>query len=189
VRIALFGGTFDPIHQAHLAVAGIAASRFHLNRVIFVPAAHPPHKAGVTHAGYEHRVRMTELACQSEPRFEVSRLEEGTTRSYSIDTIDKVRWHLAADDELFFIIGADAFAEIRTWHRWHEVVAAVTFLVVSRPGHIYDVPPEVRMERLDTLELPVSSSDIRRSLSLGEHPSYVPERVLQYIYANRLYNT
>src|ERR1035438_2941190 len=178
MRVALFGGTFDPIHQAHLAVADTAACRFRLDRVIFVPAAHPPHKAGVTHAPYEQRLRMTELACESDPRFEVSRLEEGPARSYSIDTIGKVRARLAPEDELFFILGADAFAEIGTWHRWREVAAAVCFLVVSRPGHVYDVPAQVRMKRLDTLELPVSSSDIRRSLSSGERPDNVPPRVL-----------
>jgi nicotinate-nucleotide adenylyltransferase len=189
MRVALFGGTFDPIHQAHLAVAAAAADLFQLDRVIFVPAAHPPHKAGVTHAPYEHRLRMTELACESDPRFEVSRLEEGAARSYSIDTIGKVRARLAQEDELFFILGADAFAEIGTWHRWREVVAAVSFLVVSRPGHVNNIPTGVRLQRLDSLELPISSSDIRRSLSSGERPATVPLRVLEYIYANGLYGT
>ena len=189
MRIAIFGGTFDPIHEAHLAVARTAADRFQLDRVAFVPAARPPHKGLATHASYEDRVRMAELACFSEPRFQVSRLEEGTDRSYSIDTISKMRATLAATDELFFIIGADAFAEIRTWHRWREVAAAVTFLVVSRPGHLYDVPAEVRLERLDTLELPVSSSDIRRCFSVGKRPAHVPERVLEYIYQQHLYGS
>src|SRR5579862_637552 len=112
MRVGLFGGTFDPIHLAHLAVARAAADRFRLDRVLFVPSAHPPHKAGVTYAPYEDRVRMVELACEGEPRFEVSRLEEGTERSYSIDTIEKLRTTLAPGDQLFFIIGADAFAEI-----------------------------------------------------------------------------
>lgn len=186
-RVALFGGTFDPIHDAHLAVGAAAASQFHLDRVIFVPAAHPPHKAGVTHAPYDDRVRMAELACQGDPRFEVSRLEEGTERSYSVDTIRKARATLAPGDELFFILGADAFSEIRTWYRWREVAALVIFLVVSRPGHLYDVPREVRLERLDSLDMPVSSSDIRRSLSAGKSPAHVPQCVLNYIYENRLY--
>jgi len=187
MRLALFGGTFDPIHDAHLAVAATAADRFHLDRVVFVPAAHPPHKALVTHAPYQDRVRMAELACYGDPRFEVSRIEEDTARSYSIDTIEKVRARLSPQDELFFIIGADAFAEIRTWRRWPEVAAAVVFLVVSRPGHLYEIPADVRILRLDTLDLPVSSSDIRRCLSQGGHPAHVPERVLEYIHAHHLY--
>ncbi|HUK17462.1 MAG TPA: nicotinate-nucleotide adenylyltransferase [Bryobacteraceae bacterium] len=187
MRLALFGGTFDPIHNAHLALARSAADHFHLDRVLFVPAAHPPHKAGVTHAPYDDRVRMAELACAGEPRFKVSRLEEGTERSYSIDTIEKLRPSLAVTDELFFIIGADAFAEIRTWHRWRGVAAAVRFLVVSRPGHVYETPPGVRADRLDTLELPVSSSEIRRQLAAGRRPAEVPGAVLDYIVQKGLY--
>src|SRR5438067_3659944 len=105
MKIALFGGTFDPIHNAHLSMARMAAGRFHLDRVLFVPSFHPPHKAGVTHAAYEDRVRMAELACRDRPGFEVSRLEEGTERSYSIDTIEKLRGRLAPGDELYFLIG------------------------------------------------------------------------------------
>ena len=187
MNFAIFGGTFDPIHEAHLAIAREAADRFHLDRVLFVVAAHPPHKHGVTHAPYEDRVRMAELACAGEPRFEVSRLEEGTARSYSIDTIEKVRAQLAPDDELFFLIGADAFAEIRTWHRWRDVAAAVRFVVVSRPGHVYDIPSEVRVDRLDDLDLAVSSSSVREKLTEGWRPTDVPDRVFEYIAAKRLY--
>ena len=187
MRLAIFGGTFDPIHEAHLAIARRAADHFHLDRVLLVPAAHPPHKGGVTHAPYEDRVRMVELACSGEPLFEVSRLEEGAERSYSIDTIGKVRARLAAGDELFFIIGADAFAEIRTWHRWEDVARLVRFLVVSRPGHDYDIPPNVAAERLDDVELPVSSSGIRRALASGRRPAEVPPVVMDYIARHGLY--
>jgi len=187
LRLAIFGGTFDPIHNAHLAIARSAAAHFNLDRVLFVPASHPPHKAGVTHAPYEDRVRMAELACAGEPRFEVSRLEEGPRRSYSVDTIQKVRTRLSPGDELFFVIGADAFAEIETWRRWRDVAAAVQFLVVSRPGHQYHVPPEVRACRLDTLDLPVSSSEIRRVLAMGGRPAEVPGAVLDYIVQAGLY--
>ena len=188
MRLAIFGGTFDPIHEAHLAIAREAAHRFQLDCVLLVPAAHPPHKAGVTHAPYEHRVRMAALACEGEPRFEVSRLEEGAARSYSIATIEKLHERMKPEDELFFIIGADAFAEIRTWRRWEDVARAVRFVVVSRPGHVYESPLEVRMERLDRVDLPISSSEIRRTLAAGEQrPVGVPPRVLQYIYEHGLY--
>ena len=187
MKLALFGGTFDPIHNAHLSLARLAVQQFHLDRVLFVPAFHPPHKAGITHAPYEHRVRMAELACQGKPQFEVSRIEEGTARSYSIDTIETLRSGLAPGDELYFLIGADAFAEIRTWHRWRDVARGVHFLVVSRPGHDYTVPPGVRADRLDTLELPVSSSEIRRALAAGQCPSEVPASVLEYTKRHGLY--
>ena len=187
MRLALFGGTFDPIHNAHLVIAASAADHFHLDQVLFVPAARPPHKAGVTYASYEDRVRMAELACAGRPRFQVSRLEEATACSYSIDTIEKLRARLAPSDELFFIIGADAFAEIRTWRRWLDVAAAVRFLVVSRPGHGYETPPEVRAELLDAVELAISSSEIRRQLAAGLRPAEVPESVLDYIAQKGLY--
>ena len=187
MKLAIFGGTFDPIHEAHLAIARAAADRFHLDRVLFVPAFHPPHKHGVTHAPYEDRVRMAELACAIDPRFEVSRLEEGTARSYSIDTIGKVQSRLAPGDELYFLIGADAFSEIRTWHRWPEVARGVRFLVVSRPGHQYGVPPEVSCDRIDQVALPVSSSTIRRQLASGARPDGIPPAVLEYASAHHLY--
>ncbi len=187
MRLAIFGGTFDPIHDAHLAVAREAADRFLLDRVLFVPAARPPHKAGITHAPYEHRVRMAELACAVDPRFEVSRVEEGTARSYSIATIEKVRAAIDPGDELFFIIGADAFAELRSWYRWRDVADAVGFVVVSRPGSSYEAPEGIRLHRLDTVSLPVSSSGIRQALASGERPASVPSSVLAYIVDHGLY--
>src|SRR5579871_1424622 len=187
MRLAIFGGTFDPIHNAHLAIARRAAAEVRLDRVLFVPAARPPHKGGGRHIIYNDRLHMVELAIAGEPRFEASRLEEGTAFSYSIDTIEKVHRLLEPGDELFFIIGADAFAEIRTWRRWQDVVRAVDFIVVSRPGHQYEIPPGARVERLDSLELRVSSSEVRRSLGANEYSDAVPERVLEYILSHSLY--
>jgi len=188
VKLAIFGGTFDPIHAGHLALAREAVARFLLDRVLFVPAAHPPHKAAVTHAPFADRVRMAELACQDEPRFEVSRIEEGTVRSYSIDTIEKLRASLAPADRLYFLIGADAFAEIRTWHRWRDVARGVRFLVVSRPGHRYQAPPGVEFDHIDDIEVPISSSGIRRALASGQSPAGLPPLVLNYAVSRHLYS-
>jgi len=187
VKLAIFGGTFDPIHEGHLALAREAASRYGLDRVLFVPAAHPPHKAGVTHAPYADRVRMAELACQGDARFQVSRLEQDTARSYSIDTIEKLRAGLAPGDQLYFLIGADAFAEIRTWHRWRDVVRGVRFLVASRPGHLYQSPPGVEFDRIDDIEVPFSSSEIRRALASRQRPAGLPALVLDYAVSHGLY--
>jgi nicotinate-nucleotide adenylyltransferase len=187
LKVAIFGGTFDPIHSAHVAIARAAAGRFSLDRVLFIPAARPPHKGGAACAPYEDRVHMIELAIAGEPRFEVSRLEENTERSYSIDTIAKLRAKLAPADQLYFLIGADAFAEIRSWHRWQEVAQAVRFIVVSRPGAAYDVPAGVTADRIDSLELPQSSSEIRRALREGNGVTGLPEPVLAYAVNRKLY--
>jgi len=184
LRRALFGGTFDPIHNAHLTVAREAADVYGLDQVLFVPAANPPHKSESTGASFESRFRMVELACQTDPRFVPSRLEEGEGRSYSILTIEKV-W--SAGEPLYFIIGADAFAEIKTWRRWEDVVRLADFIVVTRPGHSYDAPSGARVHRLDTIALPVSSSEIRAKLSQGKIPGELPESVAAFIVERGLY--
>lgn len=185
MRIALFGGTFDPIHDAHLSIAKEAARRFALDRVLFVPASQPPHKTGVTRTSYEDRYRMVEIACRDQPLFEPSRLEEDEGKSYSIRTIERLR---DRGDQLFFLIGADAFAEIRTWHRWRDVVRAVEFIVVSRPGTICEFPPGARVHRLEGLNFVVSSSEIRERLTAGDDRVSVPPGVLAYIRERRLYS-
>jgi nicotinate-nucleotide adenylyltransferase len=187
LRLAIFGGTFDPIHKAHVAMAVEAANQFHLDRILFIPAANPPHKSGLTYAPYEDRVRMAELAAVGDSRFEVSRLEAGPGRSFSIHTVERVRASLDAGDELFFLIGADAFAEIESWHRWQELIPLVKFIVVSRPGHRYRIPEGAQVERLETVDLPVSSSGIRASLAAGRRPAEIPERVIEYIFQHALY--
>ncbi len=185
MRLGLFGGTFDPVHTAHLMVAREAADQFDLDEVWFVPAANPPHKAGQASASYEDRYRMTELACQADARFRASRLEAGEGKSYSIETIEKVR---ELGEEPYFIIGADAFAEITTWHRWQDLLRLTDFIVVTRPGHVYTAPAGARVHRLDTLALPISSSDIRLRLAAGEVPAELPSLVARYISQKGLYH-
>lgn len=187
MRIALFGGTFDPIHNAHLEIAREAVRQCRLDCVWFIPASRPPHKPGATTAPYEHRYRMVELACAGDARFQASRIEEGEETSYSIGTIERVRALLNPHDELFFLIGADAFADIQTWRRWQDVVAAVEFIVVSRPGGAYEIPRGARVHALEGVSLPVSSSGIRRRLAEGDDSVDVPAPVFAYIREHGLY--
>ena len=184
MRTAIFGGTFDPIHRAHLIVAREAADTFSLDCVLFIPAANPPHKeAG---ADYEDRYNMVELACAGEPRFVPSRLEEGREKSYSIHTVERVKAK-SETSEIYFIIGSDAFAEIRSWYRWEDVIRETQFIVVSRPGHAYSIPDGARVQRLETVALPVSSSETRHALARGEIPEELPDAVAEYIRAHGLY--
>jgi nicotinate-nucleotide adenylyltransferase len=188
LRLGLYGGTFDPFHGAHLTVALAALRRFHLDRVLVIPASDPPHKPNQRITPYEHRYRMVEIATAGYPALEPSRLEDRPGRSYSIDTIELVRArHPQAS--LFLIIGADAFAEIGTWWRLADVVASVEFLVVTRPGHHYDTPPGARVHALTGLALPVSSSEIRQQLARGERPADLPEGLFEYLIRFGLYST
>src|SRR6185312_4872442 len=130
-RICLFGGTFDPIHCAHLRIAEEAVRRFALNRVLFVPVGNPPHKDVASLAPYEDRFRMVQIACSLHPNLEASRLEDSERRSYSIDTLKKLRSQVKPDDRVFFLIGADAFDEIETWKDWQDLVKLTEFIVVA----------------------------------------------------------
>jgi nicotinate-nucleotide adenylyltransferase len=186
MRTAIFGGTFDPIHSAHFEMARHAADQYRLDRVLFIPAGNPPHKRA--EASFEHRYRMVELVCAADSRFIASRIEEGAGKSYSIDTIERVKaGSTGGNGALFFIIGSDAFAEIQTWRRWQDVIRAVEFIVVARPGYEIAGPPGVRVHRLDSVELPVSSSDIRDALARGESPAELPPAIAGYIRDHRLY--
>jgi nicotinate-nucleotide adenylyltransferase len=182
MRVAIFGGTFDPIHSAHLVVAHEAARQFQLDQVLFVPNAVPPHKVG--RSPFAQRLRMVELACAGHAGFAASNIEQANEKSYSINTIERL---LPSGDDWFFLIGADAFAEITTWYRWREVVALVTFIVVSRPGSTYALPEGAHVLPLETLELEVSSTRIRAELARGEMPEELPPAVAEYIRAERLY--
>jgi nicotinate (nicotinamide) nucleotide adenylyltransferase len=107
--------------------------------------------------------------------------------SYTTITLQRFRERGYAPTELFFLIGADAFSEIETWFRWHDVLEQVEFLVLSRPGYTYDIPDGARVHRLETLQLDVSSTAIRRRLAAGETPPELPPAVLQYIRQHGLY--
>jgi nicotinate-nucleotide adenylyltransferase len=186
-RVCLFGGTFDPIHDAHLRLAREASKTFSIDRVLFIPARNPPHKDLSSVTPYENRFRMVEIACAPFARFVASRLEEGNERSYTVDTLERFRKGLCGSDRLFFLIGSDAFDELESWNHWEDVVKLTEFIVVTRPHHQYHLPKNARVHRLDGLSLPVSSSSIRARLAAGEPTPELPSGVREYIEAHRLY--
>jgi nicotinate-nucleotide adenylyltransferase len=188
-RICIFGGTFDPIHLAHLRIAEEAHQAYSLTRVLFVPAANPPHKESGGLAPYEDRYRMVEIACLSHPPFEASRLEEGEQRNYTVDTIRKFRSQMTTQDyKLFFLIGADAFDELETWKGWQDLLGLTEFIVVARPESEYRVPAGARVHRLDGIALPVSSSTIRARLAAGKATPELPGLVRAFIELHGLYS-
>lgn len=157
MNLALFGGTFDPIHRGHLKVARAAADRFALKEVWFVPADIPPHKQKEPITAYEHRYAMTALAVTGEKQFLPSLLEapdlnvspKDRRPSYSIETVRRVKKTLGKSDHLFFLIGMDAFKDIAKWYEAEALLKECDFIVAARPGYsLADVasslPPALR---------------------------------------------
>ncbi|HZS57468.1 MAG TPA: nicotinate-nucleotide adenylyltransferase [Bryobacteraceae bacterium] len=186
-RVCLFGGTFDPVHTAHLRMAEKAIWQFHLDRIIFIPAGNPPHKDAGAVSPYADRLEMLKLACAGHERFEVSDIENSSERSFTVNTLERFRQQLSEDDQLFFLIGADAFDELETWHRWKDVVQLTEFIVVSRPGKSYHAPPGAKVLRLDDVQLPTASTAIRAKLATGEPTPEVPAPVREFIQRRGLY--
>jgi nicotinate-nucleotide adenylyltransferase len=186
-RVCVFGGTFDPIHTAHLHIAQEAQRRFALDRILFVPAANPPHKEAASVSPYSDRFQMVEIACKPYPSFSASRLEAGHAQSFTVDTMHRVRKDLKPGDELFFLIGADAFDDLKTWKGWEELLTLTEFIVVARPESEYRVPEGARILRMDGIALPVSSSTIRARLIAHEPTPELPAEVRAFVEKHGLY--
>jgi nicotinate-nucleotide adenylyltransferase len=190
--IGILGGIFDPVHSGHLAVAALAREHLGLERVYFVPAGSPPHKSRTVGASRRHRLAMLRLAVSRRRGCAVYTGELNRHGpSYSIDTIRALkRRHRDAD--LHFIIGSDNLREIRTWHRYREILANVVLCVAHRPGHSLRRPAELRGARIAVFPSPewnVSSSLIRGYLARGfSCTGLLPDAVRAYIGRNRLYD-
>ncbi|HWR16166.1 MAG TPA: nicotinate-nucleotide adenylyltransferase [Terriglobales bacterium] len=138
MNVGLFGGTFDPIHRGHLAVARAARERFQLGRILFVPAGSPPHKNNQPITSFAHRYAMAALATAGEKTFVPSDIESpehlGDRPSYTIDTVRRLKKQLKKSDRLFFLIGMDAFKDIAKWRQPEDVLRETEFIVMARPG-------------------------------------------------------
>jgi nicotinate-nucleotide adenylyltransferase len=139
-RIALFGGTFDPVHSGHIAVARAALRHFRLDRIYFIPSGRPPHKRGRELAPFPHRYAMVALACAGQDRLVASLAEAGKDLAgreifYSVDTVRRFRKEaLKHGDHLYFMMGADSFLQIKTWRTPEILLGLCDFIVASRPG-------------------------------------------------------
>jgi nicotinate-nucleotide adenylyltransferase len=187
------GGTFDPIHIAHLIVAELALDLLGLKRIVFVPSARPPHKNESDVSAIEHRLEMVRRAIDGNPRLSLSDLEVRRPEpSYTVETIRQFRQELGPDERIFFIMGADSLAQLATWKEPDELAASCELVVFRRPGVGPDEADPGLGKTVRVLETPlieVSSSDIRERVRNGLSIRYlVPDRVIAYIEEKNLYS-
>ncbi len=192
IRIGIMGGVFDPIHIGHLFTAEEARIRFVLDKVIFIPCLDPTHKRNDYVTAIKHRLAMSILAAESNPYFEVSRIEINRPGpSYTIDTIKEFRNIYGWDAKIFFITGADAFLEIETWYKKDELLKMCQFVAATRPGYDLNKLNHNFKKVLHVMEIPalaISSTDIRYRMKNSLSIKYIVlEEVREYIYQHQLY--
>lgn len=200
-RIGLLGGTFDPPHLGHLILAQDLSREAKLDRVLFIPAWHPPHKLGKTLTDADHRRAMVELAIRGNEAFDIDNWELNQAGpSYTVDTVAHFQ-DIFPHDQLFWLIGSDSLGELPTWRDFEKLAQTVDILTAHRGGvhidavlaHLSDQMSPAAFGRLRTNiirtpSIEISSSDIRNRLSRREDIRYlVPEAVRQYILQEGLY--
>jgi nicotinate-nucleotide adenylyltransferase len=214
MKWGLFGGTFDPIHIGHLRCAAEMQEIFDLNRIIFVPAARPPHKLNAAITPFYHREQMVRLAIEGNPAFSFSDVENRREKtSYSVETVEYVLDKYRLENlELYFILGQDAFHAIRTWKEWERLLLMCHFGVMTRPGYdhrgldetlgpefashfafdetcqAFRGPTGHTISFREVTFLDIASSNIRKRAQEGKEVRYlVPDEVRHYIVKNGLY--
>jgi len=214
-RAAIYGGTFDPVHRGHLEVARKVLALFELEEVLFVPACVPPHKSDISSAF--HRFAMLALATERHARLRISTIElDEPKRPYAVDTVERMQSAMGAERHLFFMIGADSWSEITTWHEWQRLLRMCDLIVVTRPGYdlsgsipnasaqIVDVRGASQREISDLIEsdsgprafltdaamVDISATEIRAAAGAGHSKrlsAMVPAAVASYIEKYGLY--
>jgi nicotinate-nucleotide adenylyltransferase len=199
MRIALFGGSFDPPHRGHLTTARAAADHFALDRVLFAPSGRQPLKPDAPAASYVHRLAMVELAVLADSRFSASTLDaprpDGQP-NFTVDTLTALDEARAPGDELFCITGADAFLDLRRWRSPERLLELAQWIVVSRPGFSLDslarlanLPPQfARVLLLPNINVDLSATQLRATLAAHlDCEDDLPPQVASYIRAHDLY--
>lgn len=200
-RILLFGGTFDPIHNAHLAIARSVAEHLAAEKIILIPAANPPHKDNKVITDADLRLRMCQAAVADDPLFEVSDYElHRPGPSYTLDTVCHFRKLYGSEILLYWLIGADSIADLPGWHRIKELVDACTIITARRPGAetpdftaLETILTDQQIDRLKENCLPtplldISATQIRRCICQEKSiTNFVPTPVEDIINQNNLY--
>ena len=212
-KIGVYGGSFDPPHRGHMAIARGVTEQFGLDEFMFVPAFHAPHKSDLKPTSAFHRYAMLALATQENPKLIVSRIElEQPDRPYSVETLGRLTAEMP-EASIFFVIGADSWEDIRTWREWETVLTLTNIIVVTRPGfeigtdHVTDQVSEriVDLRRAeqsgidratgprifftDVVQMQISATSIRNAVrsGSGEWRNDVPQEVAKYVEKYQIY--
>jgi nicotinate-nucleotide adenylyltransferase len=188
-KIAILGGSFNPIHIGHLILANTVCEEFNLDKIIFVPCYIQPLKSNKDFASAEDRLAMIKLAIQNNPKFELSDIEiKRKGKSYTVDTL---KYFKQKYDDLYFVIGAD---NIKDFHRWKEpdtILKLAKLIVTNRGGIERKIPKRLRGKKIFVCKIPdieISSTLIRNNIRSNKSIKYlVPEKVEKYIIKNKLY--
>ncbi len=213
-KIAFFGGSFDPPHNGHLAIADVLTDAFELDEFVFIPAFHAPHKRDKKPTSAFHRFAMLALATIGEPRVIVSKMElDVPERPYTYETLGRLKAELP-EARIFFVIGADSWTDITTWREWETVLTMVDIIVVTRPDYDigFDHVTDAIRDRIvdlradgtgpgaidrnptsifitDAIQVDISATEIRQSVRDGRDDwrTGVPDEVAKYIEKYELY--
>ncbi|GIU81059.1 MAG: nicotinate (nicotinamide) nucleotide adenylyltransferase [Acidobacteria bacterium] len=214
-RIAFYGGSFDPVHNGHIAIAKELINLFELDKFVFIPAFHAPHKKDRTPASGYDRYAMLAMATDGEKKIEVSKIElESPKKPYTVQTLQRLKREV--EGRIFFVMGADSWQEITTWRSWEKVLTMVDIIVMTRPDYeiAFDhVTEKIRKRIVDlrnkhgnrslaklleskksiyltnAVQMEISSTEIREMIRC-KNPSWeklVPENVARYIVKYQLY--
>lgn len=190
-KVGILGGSFDPPHNGHVAMARKAKQTLGLDEVLLMPAPEPPHKDPKDLSGWEDRWQMARLAAENVPGVEVSRHELDTPGpSFTVDSLR--RYHELYEDEVYFILGADSMRDLPGWREPEAILELATIVVFPRGGiaPICEVEGDASIVVFESPEIDVSSSGVRRTRRAGDSiESMVPEAVLDYILDHSLYTS
>ena len=191
-KIGIFGGTFNPIHLGHLIVAEEIRERMQLDKILFIPSARPPHKDSSKIINPIHRYKMTGLAIEDNPYFDISDIElKRAGKSYTIDTIRQLKNSIYGKHELYLIIGGDSFLDINKWYKPEQIVRECHVIATTRPGFdVSLVTPYWRrvIQFVPVSDIAISATEIRNDVKSGVSIRYkVHPKVEEYIRNHNLY--
>ncbi len=197
-KLGIMGGTFNPIHYAHLFTSNYVLEKYNLDKIVFIPTGEPPHKRDINIASAEDRYNMTSLATEDNPNFFISNIEiERHKTTYTIDTLRQIKSICDEDTELYFITGTDTINQVYSWKEPDAIFELTKFIVTTRPNYILDENTENLLKKhkdkiyiCETPMLEISSTSIRKRIEQEKTVTYLlPKNVEEYIYKNNLYKT